>query len=188
MFSARISRQALVTLLIVCFLRATLPFETESLEARRAPASGVAIEALDFPCAGHQCGCHTREHCLAACCCFPKRMGERDPARDASRASEALGSVAARVGVNASDRVAELAPRTVESGSSRTVAFVQALKCSGGAPQSVASSSTFFSTEPQRASFGSIDESSQADEHVVALLVEGRRPDPSTPPPRARAS
>ncbi len=188
MFSAHMSRQALVMLLIACFLRATLPFEAESFDARRAPTRGASVDDLDFPCAGHECGCHTREHCLAACCCFPKRMDERDPARDAPRASEALASVAARVVVNASDRAAELAQRTDASDSSRTVAFVQALKCSGGAPHSVASSSTFFSTEPQRASFGSIDESSHADECVVALLVESRRPDPLTPPPRVRAS
>jgi len=186
------SRQALVALLIACFLRATLPFEAESFDARRAPASGAAVGDLDFPCAGHRCGCHTREHCLAACCCFPHRVGDGagDGARDAFRASDEFASVIAPGVAHASERalVAELALRSDVSRSSRTVAFIQALKCAGGAPRSVANPSTFFSTEPQRAGSRSIDPCSRADERIGPLFVSGLRPVPLTPPLRARTS
>ena len=187
----RLSRpkHTLVVVLIACLLRALLPIDDGAADVARAPSSGEeALQALDFPCAGHQCGCHTREHCLAACCCFPRRASERAPAGDLQRASTALAIVAANVSADASGRNhgAAFVSRIDRAGPAQPVAFIQALKCAGGAPHSVATSSPLLSTQPERTTWSSIDESSRADEHVVSLLVESRRPDPSTPPPRAR--
>ena len=62
-------QRGIVVLLIVCLLRALMPADDLVASAWRVPS--VDVGAQDYPCAGHACACGDREHCLAACCCFP---------------------------------------------------------------------------------------------------------------------
>jgi hypothetical protein len=149
---------------IVCFLRATLPVETEGFVGLdRSRTSGASFDSLGYPCAGHQCGCRTREHCLAACCCFPKRTEVASEPR--------IAAFAARFDL-----------------SEHPTAFVQAMKCAGGAPHSVTTASTILSIEPESAGWSEFDASSRAEARAELGKVASRRPDPLTPPPRVVAS
>jgi hypothetical protein len=166
------SKHALVVVLIACLLRALLPIEGDlTLGPGRSPAERSSLEDLAYPCAGHACGCRTREHCLTACCCFSMRT-----------ANEATRPIARDLG---QARVAELAPRSDSSERSERTAFVQALKCAGGAPHSVAASAPILSIEPCAVAWHTLDDSTRARARVDIEVPSGLRPNPGTPPPRA---
>jgi hypothetical protein len=172
------SRRTIVIVLIACLLRALLPIEGAMSTDSSTPASGTrSLTASDFPCAGHVCGCRTREHCLAACCCFPVRGGAARAADSVALPSVALLSVVPSSVARASAASGERADHA---------AFVQALKCAGGAPRSVAAGFTILSTEPPESATLSLGDGERADASVVVETLSGMRPSPSTPPPRRR--
>jgi hypothetical protein len=163
-----IRQRGIVVLLIVCLLRALMPADDLVASAWRVPS--VDVGAQDYPCAGHACACGDREHCLAACCCFPHEREASSVARfDARRATE-------------------LAPLTASGRRSAPMTLVRAPKCNGGAPRPAASAPTILSLEPARVEWPTI----VGDAPLVAFLrddvFEHIRPDPPTPPPREAAS
>jgi hypothetical protein len=166
----RMRQRGIAVLLIVCLLRALMPVDDLVASTGRAPA--VAIGAQDYPCAGHACACGDREHCLAACCCFPREHG---------REASSIARFDAR-------RVTELAPSTASSRRTAPMSLVRAPKCDGGAPRPAASAPTILSLEPTRVEWPAI----VGDAPLVAFWRDGTlehiRPDPPTPPPRAIVS
>jgi hypothetical protein len=165
------SRRAIVIVLIACLLRALLPIEGALSSDSQVPASGSRSPALsDFPCAGHRCGCHTREHCLSACCCFPARGNAAHASDRESPRGVELASFARAM--PSTERVEH-------------VAFLQALKCAGGAPRSLAAGYTILSTEPPEPVTLPLDAGAGVDARVTIGTLRGTRPSPSTPPPRA---
>jgi len=161
---------AIVVFLIACLLRALLPIDAGTSTAARAARDEGA-----YPCAGHACGCHSRERCLAECCCFPAHTSDRhEPASAASLAARVPASVAVAAGERHE-------PRSRESS-------VRDGRCGGGSPLSLAPASSFVSIEPAAVEWGVRRMSALAPERVEFEAFASRRPDPSTPPPRVPSS
>ena len=65
---------------ILCALLLTAIYLTGALNLTLLGISGPSFtqaSTADFPCAGHNCGCRTKEQCQTACCCFPKLRNQQ---------------------------------------------------------------------------------------------------------------
>jgi hypothetical protein len=193
MHSLRPTQSSIVVVLIACLLRALLPVDGVLSDLPSGPSgSESTLESPDYPCAGHQCGCRTAEHCLAACCCFPmRRMQTPATTPDSSgemRAADVSGSNRATASASRLSPSVQLSPLADVAVRGQPTAFIQSLKCAGGGPHPFASATSIVSIEPQTVAWSSIDDSTCAGAHVVFERVASVRPSPSTPPPRVRAS
>jgi hypothetical protein len=160
--------QCLVALLVVCLLRAMMPVEQLAASSPSEPSAGFGVR--DYPCAGHDCACGDREHCLAACCCFPHERSAVDVARFDARRSAQLSPTVERVHRDA-----------------RT-ALVRARRCDGGTQRPSPSAPSIVSLEPSLIEWPALAGGAPLRAAADHGALEHLRPDPPTPPPRRIAS
>jgi hypothetical protein len=163
-----VAQRGIVVLLIACLLRALVPVDELAASAQLVATAELA--ARDYPCAGHACACGDRDHCLAACCCFPHEHPSAAAARlDAHRSAHLSAPV---------ENVRREARTTL----------VRARRCDGGAQRPTASAPTIVSVEPNRVEWPAPFGDAPLRASVCDDALEHIRPDPPTPPPRAFAS
>jgi hypothetical protein len=140
--------------------------------AASAESTKEAAKPVEFACAGHHCGCSTREKCESACCC-----------------SHEHGASEAHVDSDVHEERIDVATLITAPRSSTARAVVRPLGCGcGDSPQSIASSASGCANAPLATSSLAIEPPANFELAAPAPARSRTKPEPPAPPPRVSVS